>query len=154
MIVYLVRHAAAGDRSKWNGPDWIRPLTDRGRAQARGLLDLLGDAQFGRIVSSPYVRCSETVLPLAGARRMTIEIHDALAEGADVEATLALLKDVAEVGGVVCSHGDMIPEVLEHCAAHGVDLGPKPRVEKGSVWVLEMHGGTVREAHYIAPFEA
>ena len=154
MTIYLVRHAAAGDRGKWDGPDWIRPLTDRGRAQARGVLEHLKDATFARIVSSAYVRCTETTLPVAAAHSMTIEINDALAEGADVEATLALLKEVADDGAVLCSHGDMIPAVLDHLAAAGLALGPRAKVEKGSVWVLETRGGSVCAARYLPPLEA
>jgi 8-oxo-dGTP diphosphatase len=152
--IYLVRHAAAGDRGSWTEQDWLRPLSNKGHAQARGLLKLLSDARFGRIVSSPYLRCLETVAPLAGLHGRPVEIDDALAEDADLEATLALLKDVGEQGGVLCSHGDMIPAVLQHLQTMGVDLGESPRCEKGSVWVLLTDSGSVSAATYLAPLEA
>ena len=68
MTIYLVRHAKAGERGVWEGDDQLRPLSGRGHLQARGLLDVLADAQFDRLLSSPYVRCMETVVPLSGAR--------------------------------------------------------------------------------------
>jgi phosphohistidine phosphatase SixA len=151
--IYLVRHGAAGDRDRWDGPDWLRPLTSRGHAQARGLLQLLAGAEIARVVSSPYVRCSETVVPIAAVWHLPIELDDALAEEADVEATFALMKRVAEGGAVLCSHGDMIPAVLDRLRASGVDMGAG-RCEKGSVWALETHGGTVTSARYLAPLEA
>lgn len=151
MTIYLVRHAAAGDRSQWDKADWLRPLSARGRSQARGLLQLLHDARFARIISSPYVRCSETVLPIAGAHGLPIELDDALAEGADEQSTYALVKQCQDDGAVLCSHGDMIPIILEMVAAQGVDVGPRPRCEKGSVWILEGRGGAVTTATYVRP---
>ena len=35
MIVLLVRHARAGDRSEWEGDDRLRPLDKKGRRQAK-----------------------------------------------------------------------------------------------------------------------
>lgn len=151
MTIYLVRHAAAGNRSQWEKPDWLRPLSTRGRAQARGLLHVLHTGRFERIVSSPYVRCTETVLPLAGAHGLPIELDESLEEGADEHATFALVKQCLADGAVLCSHGDMIPMVLEMLAEQGVDLGPRPRCEKGSVWVLDTKSGAVTKAKYIRP---
>ena len=69
VTIYLVRHAKAGERNVWEGDDRLRPLSGRGHLQARGLLDVLEDAQFDRLLSSPYVRCMETVVPLSGRAR-------------------------------------------------------------------------------------
>ena len=41
MTVYLVRHAKAGDRDSWREDDRLRPLSGRGRLQARALVDVL-----------------------------------------------------------------------------------------------------------------
>ncbi len=68
MTIYLLRHAKAGERNVWEGDDLLRPLSGRGHLQARGLLEVLADAQFDRLLSSPYVRCMETVVPLSGER--------------------------------------------------------------------------------------
>ena len=82
MTLYLVRHAKAGSRSSWDGDDRLRPLTKMGRREAEGIADLLRDAPLERVLSSPYVRCTETVAPLAARRGLEVEEHDALAEGA------------------------------------------------------------------------
>ena len=124
MTIYLVRHAKAGDRSLWRQDDWLRPLSRAGRAQARGILELLSDARFDRVLSSPYVRCIETVAPIAGARRLAIEPDDALAEGGDLDAVFAMIGKHMGTGALLCSHGDVIPAVLESLRAGGVDIGP------------------------------
>jgi len=62
--MYLVRHAKAGSRSAWSGPDDLRPLTKTGRRQADALGDLLAERRVTRVVSSPSVRCRQTVEPL------------------------------------------------------------------------------------------
>jgi broad specificity phosphatase PhoE len=151
MTIYLVRHAKAGDRSQQDD-DWLRPLSRAGRAQARGLLSLLHDARFDRVLSSPYVRCLETVVPIAGARRLAIEPEDALGEGGDLDSVLTLVRKHIVNGALLCSHGDVIPAVLSSLAASGVDLGPDPLCPKGCTWVLEADGGVdVTRVRYLPP---
>jgi broad specificity phosphatase PhoE len=152
MTIYLVRHAKAGDRSLWTGEDWLRPLSRAGLSQARELLSVLEDARFDRVLSSPYVRCMETVVPLAGTRRLAIEVEESLAEGGDVDAVLTIVRKHIGAGAVLCSHGDVIPAVLSNLAARGIDLGPDPRCPKGSTWVLEADGGgDVSSVRYLPP---
>jgi len=107
--VILLRHAAAGERGDWDGDDTGRPLDERGRRQALVLRDL-SRRGIGRIVSSPYVRCIESVEPLAQALQLPVELDDRLAEGAQPAQTLALLAELD--GGVACTHGDIVEGVL------------------------------------------
>jgi 8-oxo-dGTP diphosphatase len=111
VIVYLVRHARAGKRSEWEGDDRLRPLDERGVRQAQGLVEQLADREFGRIVSSPYARCVQTVEPLAEARDLPLERDDALAEGGGAEAALQLLQGAGDAL-VACVHGDLVEELL------------------------------------------
>jgi broad specificity phosphatase PhoE len=151
MTIYFVRHARAGDRSAWQGDDWLRPLSRAGRSQSRGIMDLLATAPFERVLSSPYVRCMETVVPLAGARRLAIEVEESLAEGGDIDSVLAVMRKHMGTGALLCSHGDIIPAVLSNLAATGVDLGPDPRCPKGCIWVLDGAGSDVTSARYLPP---
>lgn len=151
MTLYLVRHAKAGDRSSWDGDDRLRPLSKPGRNQARLLVDLLAEGSFARIVSSPYARCTETVEPLAEKRGLHVEVYDALAEGSWLPDVLLLVDKVIEAGAVLCSHGDVIPMLLEHYESLGVDLGPEPACAKGSTWVLDTADGKVNRARYLPP---
>jgi 8-oxo-dGTP diphosphatase len=106
MTVILLRHASAGNRDKWRGDDRLRPLDKRGRKQAERLRDVLLAHDVKRVLSSPYVRCTETVAPLG----LDIETDDRLAEGALPEGTLELL--AALDGAVACTHGDVIEALL------------------------------------------
>jgi len=113
MSVVLLRHASAGDRDAWQGDDRLRPLDKRGRKQAEKLRDRLLALGVKRVVSSPYVRCVQTVEPLG----LEIELDDRLAEGAAREETLALLAEAD--GAVACTHGDVIENVLGRGLAKG-----------------------------------
>ena len=149
MPVLLVRHAAALDRHEWSEDDELRPLRKRGRRQAEALVALLADYGIERVLSSPFVRCVETVVPLAAALGVQVEATDALAEGASHEA-VDLVRSLAGHTAALCSHGDVIPRVLEHLVVHdGIDLGPDPHCAKGSVWVLEDDGQRVVKAFYL-----
>jgi 8-oxo-dGTP diphosphatase len=106
VTVVLLRHASAGKRSDWDGDDRLRPLDERGRAQAEALRDVLLARGVTRVLSSPYVRCTETVAPL----ELDIELDERLAEGALRPATVALLAGLDNA--VACTHGDVIENVL------------------------------------------
>jgi broad specificity phosphatase PhoE len=152
LTIYLVRHAKAGERRTWSDNDRLRPISRSGQRQARGLVGLLETAHFERILSSPYVRCIESMAPLACARGLAIEPTEALAEEAALGPALALVTKHAQSGAVLCSHGDVIPMLLEHFARRGLDLGPDPTCPKGCTWVLDVNdAGDVTSVRYIAP---
>ncbi len=125
MTNVLVRHAAAGDRQAWTGDDRLRPLDARGRRQATELIELLRGLELRRVISSPYVRCVETVEPLAAALGLRLEEDDRLAEGMG-RAALELL---SEEGVVCCTHGDVVGDLL----GHGLKKGAAVVMEGGEV---------------------
>ena len=104
----LVRHASAGERKRWQGDDRLRPLDERGRRQAERLVEVLAGHRVVRIVSSPYVRCIQTVEPLARDRGLAVEEREELAEGAGLDAFLSLEVRAAAVS----VHGDLVEELL------------------------------------------
>jgi 8-oxo-dGTP diphosphatase len=144
---FLVRHADAGDRARWKGDDRERPLTKRGRRQAEGLVDLLRDEPVSRILSSPYVRCRQTVEPLAAARGLPVEDAPELEEGAGTGPLRRLLGVVEDA--VLCSHGDVIQEFLDLLRRRGVAVDGG--LAKGSVWILDLVHGEVFAARYLPP---
>ena len=102
-----------------------------------------------RMFSSPSVRCVETVRPLAKARHTDIDEVDDLAEGSR-HLALARVRANASTPTVLCSHGDVIPWVLDAIAKRdGVALGPDPKCAKGSTWVLEFDDDRCAAARYI-----
>lgn len=152
MTVYLIRHAKAGDRDTWRDDDRLRPLSARGHLQARMLVALLDDAVFDRILSSPYVRCMETVVPIAGVRAMAVEPVEELAEAARLEGALALVRKHAIPGALMCMHGDVLPMLLEYYAAAGVDIPDDREWPKGCMWTLKTDNtGEVVRARYTPP---
>jgi 8-oxo-dGTP diphosphatase len=112
VIVLLVRHARAGDRTEWEGDDRLRPLDGKGRRQAEGLVELLADYPIDRILSSPYVRCVQSVEPLAAARGLELEEAAELAEGETRDDVLRLLGSTDAECVVLCTHGDVVDELL------------------------------------------
>lgn len=155
MTVYLVRHAVAVGRRSWDGPDRARPLTPKGERQAAALPRLLEGAHVRRVLSSPAVRCRDTLAPLAEATGTDVEAVDELAEGADPRSAVDLLEALAAKRGdsVLCTHGDLIPEVLRHLTRHGARLESDLQFAKGSTWELVVADGAVVSGHYHPPAE-
>ena len=148
--LYLVRHAKAGDRRSWSEDDRLRPLSKPGRRQAEALVRAFRGLTVERILSSPFVRCEQTVRPLALDRGLPVDVSDALGEGAPLEGLLALLRGADDVALVACGHGDLIPEVIDHLRALGVPTDDGP-TKKASTWLLERGGGSVVRARYLPP---
>lgn len=149
MAIHLVRHAAAGSPTDWHQPDDLRPLTNRGLMAAVTIADALVPLDVRRIVSSRYVRCVQTVQPLADKLGLAVEQHPALAEEASVEATWALFEAVAAAneGVVLCSHGNVIPALLDRLRRRGVELvADEWSCHKGSVWTIELEDGHAARA--------
>ncbi|MGH8887615.1 MAG: SixA phosphatase family protein [Egibacteraceae bacterium] len=152
MALLIVRHAQAGSRRDWDGPDWARPLSPKGRRQADGLVGLLAAYPIERILSSPSTRCVETVEPLARARGLTVETAAALGEASGVRQPLSLIRKLASTSAVLCSHGDVIPAVLDALAAeNGLPLPADYPCAKGSTWVLQARDSALVEAAYLPP---
>lgn len=152
MKAYLIRHAHAGDRDSWEGDDRLRPLTEKGRGQARGLARTLADADIARVVSSPYLRCVQTVEPLAGAEGLPVEEDDAFAEGAPWRGALARLAE-ADAPLVACSQGDVIGAIVEDLVGRGVIAARDARWQKGGTWALRVKDGEITGAEYLPPLE-
>jgi phosphohistidine phosphatase SixA len=148
---YLVRHAHAGDKRAWQGHDSLRPLSGPGRREAHGLLVQLRPYPIARILSSPAVRCLQTVEPLGQRRGLPVERAEVLGVDADPDALLALLVDPSAGELVLCSHGELIGTVLERLVGRGLDTGGQPTWPKGSAWVLVVDGGQVQHSRYLPP---
>ena len=152
-MLHLVRHADAGDRLAWQGVDFERPLDDFGRMQAEAIGAALAGRPVKRILSSPAVRCVDTVVPLGRALGLPVETSDELAEGSHVAGSFDLLRSLAAAEGdsVLCSHGDVIPGLLWVLAQYGVDRPELGRCKKGPLWELEVSDGRVVGAAYRHP---
>lgn len=151
---YLIRHAHAGNKHHWAGPDDARPLSFPGQLEAHGLLGRLRDYPITRILTSPAVRCQQTVTPLSQVRAVPIEVADALAVDAPAARLGALVTDSTLQTAVLCTHGEQIGQFMRQLAAGGVPLSEPLGWDKGSTWVLTTADGVVTTARYLAPLQS
>lgn len=136
----LLRHASAGERLSSPGIDRFRPLDEGGRLVSRQLVWHLADREITRIVSSPLVRCVESVVPIAESRRIVVENRWELEPDVPLDDLMTLLDDLPD-STLVCTHREVFQKLL------GWDV----TCEKGAVWVLERSGGDLVPTFYLAP---
>ncbi len=151
--LYVVRHAHAGHRVQWDGSDLTRPLTRKGWRQSEAIADMLEAVGVDRLVSSPYTRCVQTFEPLAARLDVPVEADERLTEGASGEAALELADDLRKqhATAAICSHGDIIPEMLRVLKATTTRFKEPLVWPKGSTWVLTWDTDRWSQARYIAP---
>jgi phosphohistidine phosphatase SixA len=150
-MLLVVRHADAGDRSTWKGPDHLRCLSPVGQLQAEGLVVRLEDYPVERILSSPTLRCRQTVEPLARDRRLRIESVPALAVDASAVQLLDLFWDPELRNSALCTHGEGIGLLLTRLLAGVLMVEDPLDWPKGSTWLLErIHPRRVR-GRFLAP---
>jgi phosphohistidine phosphatase len=130
MRLYLVRHAEAAP----GDPDELRPLTSKGREQARALGARLRneDASPSVVLTSPLLRARQTGAELAKALEVESEPDERLAPGASVDD----VRDAVEGRGdqvIVVGHQ---PDCGQIAAA--LTGGPEPRFPAGGLVVLDL----------------
>jgi phosphohistidine phosphatase SixA len=145
---YLVRHAEAGSRERWTAPDPDRPLTEPGRIQAAALVGLIGSGAR-RVRSSPYVRCVQTVSPLAEALGLQLEEDDRLVEGADPSWAMGQLTSTR--GVVLCTHGDIVASVVMSLADADVPLMGGMQWAKAGTWAFDVSARRIVGGRYLPP---
>lgn len=126
-------------------------LSERGQRQADGLRDQLADAGITRLVASPSRRCVDTLRPLAAHLGLEVESDDRLAEGQGFAGALALAEELRDEPAALCSHGDVIPDLLEALLRRGMKLKGEPRWQKASTWVLTRDGDGFSKGTYLRP---
>jgi 8-oxo-dGTP diphosphatase len=157
----LVRHAHAGQRSRWHGDDRKRPLDARGREQAAQLAAFVPAFSPSRVLSADLTRCLQTGAPMAAALGVEIEPEPLLSDAAHAKSagkTLARVREIARTGTTaVVSQGDTIPALVAALAAKdAVALPPgteKVPARKGSAWALSFAGDRLVDLEYFADAE-
>jgi len=147
---YVVRHAKAGSRSEWTGDDRKRPLSKKGLEQAEALVTLLARYPIAATYSSGYLRCVQTVQPLARARKLDVKLSPSLEEGHGLEGLAEFLGDRSLDDAVLSTHGDIMDELVEDLVAREVIQPGERGIDKGATWVLEVdEHGVAKRARYI-----
>ena len=138
----VLRHGKAAVRSGDSG-DLERPLTSVGMQQATAMSPVLSAYGVRRVVSSPALRCAQTVEPYAHSISTFIEIDDRLSEdttaGYVQRSVEALLDRKPPV--VLCTHRPTLPWIFEAIGMDPYDLAPGEGVvvhhRKGAVLAVE-----------------
>lgn len=98
MLLYIVRHAFAGQHGDPSYPDDSqRPLTEEGCKQFRRLIKKIREHGFApqQIITSPYVRCRQTAEIIADVVDIDPPVNlDALTPGSDLPTALHGLADI------------------------------------------------------------
>lgn len=140
----VLRHAKAVPRSA-DIDDLDRPLTSAGMARAKDLVPQLAAYGIRRVVSSPAVRCAQTVEPYAHSISTFLEIDDRLSEDTDaaqVQRSLSSLLD-RKKPVVLCTHRPTLPWVFDAIGVEPAQLAP------GQAVIVHHRGGTVFAAELI-----
>ena len=154
MPLHLIRHAAAGSRADWEGDDRERPLSKRGTRQALAIGEALADAGIDLLLTSSYLRCHQTLEPLAEHLGLAIEVCEELTEGGYGPPALDALLEAAAGGYTVaaCSHGDVIPALVYAAVRRGAELVGSGSPGKGARYVCTLVDGQIsRIEHVPAP---
>jgi broad specificity phosphatase PhoE len=151
-MIYLLRHAHAGNKRTWGGPDGWRPLSAAGQREAAGLVIQLRAHPITTIVSSPALRCQQTIQPLADHRRLPVACDQRLRVDATVDQAATLLFRHDLDGAVLCTHGELIGQLLGMLRERGAPISQHAQWPKASTWLLRVAGARIADATYLPPF--
>jgi 8-oxo-dGTP pyrophosphatase MutT (NUDIX family) len=165
--VLVVRHGSAGSKSRFKGPDAMRPLDKKGRAQAEALVGPLLAFGASEVYAADRLRCHQTMEPLAEELAVAIANEPTLTAEAYAENPKRARRRVLQIAGlredpdrtlatadarvpVICTQGEVIPDLIGWwCARDGV-RSDKSRNRKGSMWVLSLSDGRLVAADHIS----
>ena len=152
MILYLVRHAWAGEHDEKRYPnDDLRPLTSDGKKRFAKMLDRLSDAKIRPtwIATSPLVRCRQTADLLAKSLPKPPEIMELVALRPD--------SDLGEALAWTAQHKDEeiawvchAPAISDLAAALIGDGTASIRFAKGAIAAIRFEGAAERNAGELA----
>jgi 8-oxo-(d)GTP phosphatase len=155
MRLIVIRHGIAIARRRWDGADAERPLSASGTRQAKAVAARLARYHPAEIISSPALRCRQTVEPLGVRTKTPVQDRKPLGVGAGARA-LTLIHHLVKTRPpastiVVCTHREVLIEALPALALEfGVSLGHRPPGAKGGYWTLhfgEDHLVNIKYSH-------
>ncbi len=147
----LIRHAHAGKRKDFAGDDNLRPVDERGRAQAERIAAAAALFAPERLLAATPVRCRQTLEPLAERLGLPVVEDPVFAEPREGDLAPEAVKEAAdrlrELRGegtvAVCSQGKVIPRALAQLYWAG-ETGPGDhKTPKGVGWVLSWSDGVL-----------
>ena len=149
----LVRHADAGRREAWAGDDGLRELTRIGHKQADDLAVRIGGMPILRVLSSPALRCQQTVTPLANELSIRVELCSLLGPDADPDRLLRFLQAAETENAVVCTHRETLIGLFDRLMPGGpAEVAGAAPMAMAAAWILQGGaGGPHRLRHLHRP---
>jgi broad specificity phosphatase PhoE len=166
-------HLDAVNRKEWTGAPDDRPLTELGLKQAQSMADYLAQRGIDAVVSSPALRCRQSLEALSSQVGLPVRVDDgfcdthgyrppagwgsggddgpsplggALAAGSAFASFSRLQREFPHGRVILCSYGDVVPALLAFIAgAHGAAM-PRRTNAKSAVFTIEIDGDTATMA--------
>ncbi|WP_311473390.1 NUDIX hydrolase [uncultured Rothia sp.] len=150
--ILIARHAKAKPRSNWAAAEDDRPLAATGKRQALASSRLFAAWAPSRIISSPWLRCVQTVTPYSVDYGVSVKEKKSLSEAgaqrhpARVARTVASLFD-KDSSSLLCTHRPVLPRVMdvlrEYLFEGSAEVLPTedPYLEPGDTLVLQVTEG-------------
>lgn len=143
----LLRHTQALKRSDFKGKvDAERPLSGKGRSQAKALVPLLAAYGIEQVHSSDAARCRETVKRFAKSIDAEVQLEPELSEEAYAEHPKRAARRMRELLAdpsplVVCTHRPLLPALVETIAGLRItgSLDLDSKLSPGGFLVVHRH---------------
>ena len=144
----ILRHTKALERGDWDDLDSKRTLDEKGLQQSENLITHLAPFAIDEIYSSDYLRCVQTVTPLAAARKLKItEIPNLNEETFDIdpERSISFANAVKqdEKNILICSHNPVIPTMLRGILNTKLKNKDLIKLEPGDAWIVHRVRGEI-----------
>jgi len=144
----ILRHTKALERGDWDDLDSKRTLDEKGLQQAASLITHLAPFAIDEIYSSDYIRCVQTVTPLADVRNLRItEIPNLNEENFDLdpERSISFANAVKqdEKNILLCSHNPVIPTMLRGILNTKLKNKDLIKLEPGDAWIVHRVRGEI-----------
>ncbi len=114
----LLRHARATPRGQWPKDEAHRPLLPLGEEQAKAIVPILAAYGIKKVVSSPWARCANTVMPYVRKKGLKLIERGQLTEFGNANGPQRTAKTVEKLlatgsAAVLCSHRPALPTILD-----------------------------------------
>ncbi len=114
----LLRHAKATPRGQWPKDEAHRPLLPLGEEQAKAIVPILAAYGIKKVVSSPWARCANTVMPYVRKKGLKLIERGQLTEFGNANGQQRTAKTVEKLlatgsAAVLCSHRPALPTILD-----------------------------------------
>ena len=151
----ILRHTKALERGDWDETDSQRTLNEYGFDQAQLLIKHLEPYAIEEIYTSDYLRCVQTVTPIAHSRGLTITHVPSLNEETfesdptrSVAFANALKQDEKNI--LICSHNPVIPTMLRGILNTKLKNKDLIKLEPGDAWIVHRVKGEIVGLDYLS----